>query len=259
MRKLRLTYLAACAAAAGLMQVGSVYAQSVDALLEEDAEKVADAVTSQNRVNATADATDQIVVDFKQVNKQIEGLKAYNAQLELQIKDQQRALADLDASIEEASRMEQYIAPLMEQMIEALDQLVELDLPFNYDQRSEAVQRLRSNIGRSDLTLAEKFRQVLEVYKIESDYSNNIDTYSEVVNVDGVDLDVDILRVGRIALMYKTKDQSKAGFWNRDTGQWEALDSGDYRTPLANLLKIAKKQASIDILTVPVMAPEAAQ
>jgi hypothetical protein len=147
----------------------------------------------------------------------------------------------------------------MENMIDALHQYVMLDLPFSREDRLTAVERLESNIPRSDLSLAEKFRQVLEVYKIESDYSNNIDAYADVISVDGVDLDVNIVRIGRIALMYQTKDQAQSGYWSTDTNQWGELDAGTYRNALAKTLKIAKKQASIDILTVPVSAPENAQ
>ncbi len=260
MKKHRLKNIAAVAVAAGLLPLGGVVsAQTVGDVTELDAAKIEDAVEAQTEVNQVADATEQIVIDYKVVNKEIQGLRAYNAQLELQIQDQERALANLDESISNAAGMERFIAPLMENMIEALRQFVMLDLPFNREDRIAAVERLQGNIPRSDLSLAEKFRQVLEVYKIESDYSNNIDSYADVISVDGVDLDVNIIRIGRIAMMYQTKDQAKSGYWSTDTNQWGDLDSGEYRNALAQTLKIAKKQASIDILTVPVAAPETAQ
>ena len=260
MKKYRYRNPMAFAVVIGCMHFSTaVFAQSVDSVIEADEEKIGEAIESQQRVEGIADQIDDIVVDFKVVNKEIQGLKAYNAQLELQIKDQQTALNQLDASIADATGMERFIAPLMEQMIDALDQYVSLDLPFDQDVRQEAVDRLHSNIARSDLTLAEKFRQVLEVYKIESDYSNAIDTYTDRIQVNGAELDVNILRIGRIALMYQTKDQVLSGFWDSDAGQWAELDAGQYRGPISDMLKIAKKQASIDILTVPVSAPEAAR
>jgi len=60
-------------------------------------------------------------------------------------------------------------------------------------------------------------------------------------------------------LTYQTPDQDITGAWNSETKQWEKVDSGKFRTAVNKGIKIAKKQAAIDILTLPIVAPEAAQ
>ena len=114
-------------------------------------------------------------------------------------------------------------------------------------------------MDRSDITIAEKFRQVLEAYKIENEYGRKIDSYKGVASVGGSDREVNFLRIGRIGLMYQTTDGEESGAWDQDKRTWVELDSGDYRGAIQKGLRIARKQASIDIMKLPIPAPEAAK
>lgn len=251
----RLKLLTLACATAGMLNVGFASAQTVDDVLDADEAMAQAQVAAQSQVNAIADQTDGLVQQYKVLQKQIEGLKVYNAQLELQIADQNQKLNQLEVSIDEATTMEVDITPLEEEMLVALRQFIELDLPFNVEERLTRVDRLEANLARSDLSTSEKFRQILDAYNIEADYGKNLETYTQVININGTDLDVNILRLGRVSLMYQTKDQAITGAWNPDTNQWETLDNS-YRSAVANGLRIAKKQASIDILNFPVSAPQ---
>lgn len=237
----------------------NVNAASVDSTLDASAKKTAKAQQSQQKIDNLSDQTTELFQTFKQVNKQVEGLRVYNAQLEAQVEHQQKTMADLEASIENAAIMERQITPLTLKMIDSLDQFVNLDLPFLLDERKQRVTRLRENLNRSDLSAAEKFRQVLEAYKIESEYGTRIDSYTDMVNVSGQDREVNILRVGRIALLYQTANQQYSGVWNRNTKQWQLLDGSDEQEALAKGIRMANKQVAVDMLELPISAPEAIQ
>ncbi len=133
--------------------------------------------------------------------------------------------------------------------------------PFSLDrdERNDRIAFLKANVDRSDISASEKFRQVLEAYKIENEYGRKIDTYKDEIQIEGVDQtrEVDILRVGRIALLFQSTDKDVTGAWA--DGAWKPLDSGEYRNAVSQGIRIAKKQASIDILNLPITAPEAAQ
>jgi len=237
----------------------NVNAASVDSTLDASAKKTAKAQQSQQKIDNLSDQTTELFQTFKQVNKQVEGLRVYNAQLEAQVEHQQKTMADLEASIENAAIMERQITPLTLKMIDSLDQFVNLDLPFLLDERKQRVTRLRENLNRSDLSAAEKFRQVLEAYKIESEYGTRIDSYTDMINVSGQDREVNILRVGRIALLYQTANQQYSGVWNRNTKQWQLLDGSDEQEALAKGIRMANKQVAVDMLELPIFAPEAIQ
>src|SRR5690606_11143641 len=121
------------------------------------------------------------------------------------------------------------------------------------------IAKLRDLMDDADVTISEKFRQVLEIYSIESEYERKIDTYEDTLEVEGEPLNVNILAIGRIALMYQTADGSQTGAWDKSTQQWVSLDGGDYRVPVRNAIRIAQKKAQNDIMLLPIAAPEAAQ
>ncbi|PCJ90269.1 MAG: hypothetical protein COA46_11985 [Porticoccaceae bacterium] len=233
-----------------------VHAGDVNTSLKASTNKTNAAKTSQQRIDGIADQTSDLFQTFKQVNKQVEGLRVYNAQLEAQVADQQRTMADLEDSIENAAVMERQITPLTLKMIDSLGQFVSLDIPFLLDERRQRVARLGDNLTRADLSAAEKFRQVLEAYKIESEYGSRIDSYTEIVNVEGQDREVNILRVGRIALLYQTTDQQVTGVWNQKTHQWLTLDDRHSRRAVAKGIRMARKQVAVDMLSLPILAPE---
>jgi len=211
----------------------------------------------QNQIDGIVEQTNGLEQEYSVVVKQIEGLKVYNAQQELQIADQNRTLESLERSIAGAATMERDILPLMINMIDGLEQFVSLDLPFSIEERQERVAKLRDNLGRSNLSTAEMFRQVLEAYKIELDYGNNIESYTQTESINGAEQDVNILRIGRVALMYQTKDQSNSAAWNNETKTWDSLDSS-WNSEINKGIKIAKKQSPIEIMTIPVSAPQEA-
>ena len=80
-------------------------------------------------------------------------------------------------SIDNVALIERQIIPLMIRMLDSLEEFIQLDTPFLAQERSDRMDRLRGMMERSDVTAAEKFRQVLEAYTIETDYGRTIEAY----------------------------------------------------------------------------------
>lgn len=245
---------------AGAVFAGSSYAdQSLDALLAVGQSKVADAQKSQVRINKLQDEATDLIEKFKQVSKTIEGLRVYNAQLDKQLSSQREIMARLEESISQVTVIQRQIQPLVLEMLDAIEQFVELDAPYRKEARLARIADVRELMDNADVTIAEKFRQVLEIYSIESEYARKVDTYETTLNVGGQDIQVNILAIGRVALMYQTPDGTLNGVWDRETNQWVELDSGEYKTPVRNAIRIAQKKAQNDIMLLPIAAPEAAK
>lgn len=214
------------------------------------------AQASQQKIDQLADETRALVQEYKSVMKQVDGLKVYNARLEKQIANQDQRVAAIDGSIAEVTVIQRQIMPLLERMIDGLEEFIALDKPFHLGERRERVAFLRDSLDRTELSVAEKFRRVMEAYRIEIEYGRKIDTYTDRIPVGGVEREVNILRVGRIALLYQAPDLSVSGQWNPQTRAWEELDGSEYRSSIRDGIRMAGKQASIDLLTLPVAAPE---
>ena len=254
LKNVLLAALVTALAATGL--VGVAQASNLDAILKVGEEKNAAARKSQAKIDRLADETRDLLADYKTVMKQVDGLKVYNARLQRQIDNQMVRIQNIDDSIDQVTIIQRQMTPLVIRMIDGLEQFVELDMPFQVDERKARVAFLRANLDRADVSVAEKFRQVMEAYNIELQYGRGIDTYSDTIDLDGTPTEVDFLRIGRIALMYQTKDGERSGAWNKEASAWEPLASGDVSNAIRKGIRIAKKQATIDLLNVPVAAPE---
>jgi maltodextrin utilization protein YvdJ len=246
-----------------LLAAASTLASTASAATLSDIYQVADQLNqqarqSQARIDALTEQTRELLNDYKTVLKEIEGLQVYNRQLERQISSQEREMAQLTRSIDDVTVIERQITPLMMRMIDGLDQFVSLDLPFLIGERDERVERLREMMDRADVTVSEKFSQILQAYQIENEYGRTMEAYDDTVTIAGTPRKVDVLKVGRIALVYQSPDGDETGFFNPNTREWERLGDA-YTTPIRNGIRMARQQLSVDMLTLPIMGPEAAE
>ncbi|MEJ2531207.1 MAG: DUF3450 domain-containing protein [Halioglobus sp.] len=237
--------------------LATVHAATLDAVLKVGEAKNVAARRSQAKVDKLADETRDLLSDYKTVMKQIDGLEVYNARLQRQIDNQMVRIGEIDDSIDQVTIISRQMTPLIIRMIDGLEKFVELDVPFHMEERQQRIAFLRANLDRSDVSVAEKFRQVLEAYKIENEYGRKIDAYKGSVEIDGTERDVNFLRVGRIALLYQTTDTEISGAWDQASRSWVPLERGEYRNAIMKGLRIARKEASIDLMNLPVAAPEA--
>ena len=237
--------------------VAVVQASTLDSVLNVGEAKSKAARQSQAKIDRLADETRDLLSDYKTVTKQIDGLKVYNTRLQRQIDNQTVRITEIDDSIDQVTIISRQMTPLAIRMIDGLETFVELDVPFHMEERMQRVAFLRSNLDRSDVSIAEKFRQVLEAYKIENEYGRKIDAYKGAIEIDGVERDVNFLRVGRIAFLYQTTDTEMSGAWDQASRSWVPLSRGEYRNAIMKGLRIARKEASIDLMNLPVAAPEA--
>lgn len=250
---MKLSHTLVAALIAGTVLSASVNAQ--DAYLEPAAKKATEinesAAKSQNKIDSITDQIGDKLTQFRTLSKEIEGLEVYNGQLSRQIANQEQEMADLNAAIDEVSIIERQITPLMLNMIEGLRQFIELDVPFLAEERANRILDLQNLMDRADIAPSEKFRRVMEAYQVEMDYGRTIEAYPGLKDLAGSERSVEFLRIGRTALIYQTRDGSMQGAWNKQTRQWEELDSS-YKTQIAKGLRIAKKQLAPDLLMVPV-------
>lgn len=214
-----------------------------------------DARASQAKINDVAEETNDLLNKYKAALKVNDGLRVYNRQLERQIANQERQIATLNKSIDDVTVIQRQIVPLMWRMIEGLEQFVQLDLPFLLEERRDRVDRLKDLMERADVAVSEQFSQVLRAYQIENEYGRTLTPYTGEIEVEGQTRIVDILQVGRVALLYQATDGSETGFWNKKSRQWEVLDDS-FTTPTRNGLKMARKQLTSGLFIVPVHAPE---
>lgn len=246
---------AVCLGAAGMMFATASPAQQIDQVLAQGERRVRLAQESQQRVDSVVNQTRSIADQYRQTLREIEGLEVYNALLERQVARQEDQKVQIRTSIDQVTVIRRQIVPLMDRMIAGLEQFVALDVPFLAEERQARVERLKNMLERQDVTVAEKFRRVMEAYQIENEYGRTIEDYKGSLEVDGLVREVDFLRIGRVALIYQTTDGQRQGVWDQRSGQWVEL-GGEYRNRIRQGLRVARRQIAPELIILPIPAPE---
>jgi hypothetical protein len=237
------------------MVTGSVFAQTVDDVLRADQRRLNLAQQSQERINTIVEGTRSLEDQYRAINKEIDGLKVYNRLMQAQVEGQSATLEDISLSMDRVDVINRQIFPLMERMIDGLEQSIALDVPFLMEERSSRVADLKDIMERSDVTVAEKFRKVMEAYQIENDYGNSTEYYTESLTIDGATRSFNMLRIGRIGLFFQSDDTKITGRWNNAARQWEVDNSA--RNEVRKGLRMARQLIAPELIVVPVSAPEA--
>jgi len=237
---------------------GGAFAQTVDDVLAADAKRLQLAQASQERINETVDGTRTLTDQYRAINKEIDGLKVYNRLMTAQVQGQEATLEDIKISMDQVDVINRQIFPLMERMIDGLEQSIALDIPFLKEERVGRIDGLKSLMSRSDVSVAEKFRKVMEAYQIELDYGSSAEFYKQSLDL-GSDYgvrDYNMLRVGRIGLYFQSDDSSITGMWDVDQNAWVVDD--EYRSEIRKGLRMARQLIAPELLLIPVQAAKEA-
>lgn len=247
-------------AALGLCVSAALQAGPLDSAIDTTKKIDRAAAETQTQVNQLSDQTIEASAEYKSVLDQTERLKAYNANLADQVKSQAGEMESKKQELAEIDNTKLGVVPLLGQMIDALEAFIKEDVPFEMDERNKRIATLRDMMKRADVSVSEKFRRVLEAYQVESDYGTNVEAYQgKIASADGKEITVDFLKLGRTVLGYQTLDGKVTAAYDKRSKQFVELPAGEYRIPMREAIRIARKQVAPDVIKLPVQAAEIAQ
>jgi hypothetical protein len=239
-------------AAALVLSSTPALAAPLDAALDESQRLAADAKASQARIEQLDDASREMLGEYRNALQQAEALKGYNQQLQELVVAQRQELAGYQEQLDGIERTQEAVTPQMRRMVEVLGEFIAADLPFLPDERSDRLAQLQELLPRADVSLAEKYRRILEAYQVESDYGRTLEAWRGELPVDGgASRSVEFLRLGRVMLYYQSLDGHESGWWNPQSRSWETLD-GSARRPLHQAIAIARQEQAPALLDLPV-------
>lgn len=187
---------------------------------------------------------------YAQLLAEADSLRRYNSRTEQLLTAQQGDIASLNEQLVEIDATAAAIPPLLERMHAGLTEFVADDLPFLPDERADRLNRLEEIMAQEGMP-SEKFRRLMEAYLIELEYGRSLEAYRGTLT-DG--REANIVRLGRVALLYRTIDGAENGYWDAAAGAWVADQA--YARVIEQALGIATEQLAPDLITVPVPAAE---
>ncbi|CAH7040357.1 TonB system biopolymer transport component; Chromosome segregation ATPase [Vibrio chagasii] len=208
--------------------------------------------SSQKVIDKSSQATLMLQAEIERLQEEVKNLEIYHDHLAALVESQNKEAQSIEEQIEEIKYTRQGVVPLMYQMIDGLQQLVEKDVPIKKEQRLERVEKLQSMMTRADVSDAEKYRRILEAYQIEMDYGIKLGVYQgRVALASDETIEADVLHLGRISLVARNLNGSQYWAWNQTEAQWQELDSS-MKSELDKAYDIASQQAAPSLITLPV-------
>ena len=199
-------------------------------------------------------ATEDAASRYARAIADTESLQRYNMLLEEQVSSQEAEVASIGRQMVEIETTSRQVQPLMQEMVNTLDQFIKLDVPFLLEERTARVAELKRIMDRADVSIAEKYRMILEAYQSELEYGRTIEAYSGRLGTGPDARTVEFARLGRVTLLYRTLDGSETGYWDAQKKDW--VQDASLRGAVEEALRRAKDDGPPELLTVPVPAPQ---
>jgi len=255
MLKLRST---AAAAGLSLLFASSLVSNSVASTLDKASANTqaahAQGKASQQKIDEMHQQTTISYEEYSAIQRQANMVEAYNSQLEKLVHSQLQEIEGVEQQIQSLEQTEQAVLPMLHRMTEMLEKFVAADQPFLVEERKQRLERLNQLLLRADVSLAEKYRQILEAYMIEVDYGRSLEAYNGTLAGE-VDREVTYLRLGRSALYYQTLDGRESGLWQPEQQQWQSLPSNN-NAVIKKAIRLAWQQTVPELLELPLPALE---
>ena len=216
-----------------------------------------DAVESQKRINSLDDQAKDMLQKYNLLVAEAQSMNSYSDQLQLQVKDQNDAIASYNQQLVDIENTAREVMPMMQRMLDQIDRFVELDIPFLLENRRERIQKLKDVMGKADVAISEKYRRIVEAYQIELDFGRTLEAYEAKLPGDSAGRTVRFLRIGRVALLYQTMDGEETGYWDKDKKAWVVDNS--YRAEVKQGFAVALKMGAPELIVAPIPAPQDAK
>jgi seryl-tRNA synthetase len=175
----------------------------------------------------------------------------YNVQIEQQLRSQEEEIASLEQQIAGLDATAVDVQAMLQRMYDDLVQFVENDVPFFKEERDQRMQRITELMQNVEASASEKFRRLMEAYQIEMEYGRTMSAYRQTLD-DG--REAEMVRLGRVSLMYRTVEGGEVGYW--DNEQKRFVPDQDALPAINEALSIAKEERAPDLIIVPVPAPQ---
>jgi hypothetical protein len=240
-----------CALAA-VVASGSPKAQSNPA----DIKKTVDSTLTieretQQRQERWAAERNEFIARYKTAKAAIGYLAERKATTEERLAGIESAAAELERSLRESSRLQRNLQDTLGAIYTRLEHEVRSDLPFLSAERETRLVSLKSELARPAEAGGEKLRRVLEALQVETSYGSGVEVTQERIVRSSDTLFVDLLRLGRLSLYYRTTDGKKIGEYDRGSGTWRELP-GKYARNIGLAIDMATRTRPVEIVSLPI-------
>ncbi|HPF69231.1 MAG TPA: DUF3450 domain-containing protein [Candidatus Krumholzibacteria bacterium] len=236
--------------AAGLAGAASAQSGGAGALHDQVGGTIDGAHQTQQQLDTWAGDREALEVRYRTAQANIAYLQERVAREEDKARALDDAIAELDRRLDESARLKTVVGDTMAAVLGRLETAVARDLPFLPRERSERLAGLRRLLAEPTAGEAEKLRRLLEALIIEASYGESVEVAPQAVVLGNEEIHVDVLRVGRVAMFWRSPDGRRVGAWDPGAGAWTELPKGESRT-IGRAMEMATRMRPVELIALP--------
>ncbi len=222
---------------------------------KEDTGKIVDKTISvsqktQKKQDEWADEKSDLMIRYRNATANIRYLEQRVAVETEKAEALDERVAELERRLDESTRLRNSIQDTLDAVQGRLEEWIENDLPFLIDERRARLSALDRELSRPDVSSADKLRRLLEVLQIETAYGSTVEVVQERIAVGKDTIFVDMLRLGRLALFWRTPDGERAGSYDLGTAGWMELPDR-YHRDVREAMDMAARIRPVEITGLP--------
>jgi len=192
----------------------------------------------------------KLVFLYEQLQQEHAALVSQNHDLTADRQKQDVLNRNLLKQKESSLRIQKELLPFLRDVYKRLSTLVTNDPPFLKKERAIRMKTLEKVINDHDISVAEKYRKVMEALFIEAEYGATIEVYQDKVVMGKEEILGNIFRLGRVSLFFLSLDQQSCAVFNVAQRKWQPL-SDEYLMAIRSAVEIGSKRKPVELLALP--------
>lgn len=204
---------------------------------------------AQQRVEQADDDADSMSRDYRAILQQIDNMKLFVDQQAIYLDGQEGDIESLTEQLGSVEVVKRGMVPMILRMAAEIEDSVKADMPFRLQERKDRIERMKQVLADPSVTPTEQYRQVLAAFKNEVAYGASIGSY-EGAHPTRPGVKVDYLMIGRLSLVYMTKDEADLGSYDLASKSWKSIDAKE-ALGIRQAIRIANEEAAPQIVFAP--------
>lgn len=205
---------------------------------------------TQKRQDEWADEKSDLRVRYRNASANINYLERRVAIENEKATGLDERITELERRLDESTRLKNNIQDTLDVVQGRLEHWVMSDLPFLMRERKARLVALDKELSRPEVTSADKLRRLLEVLQIETAYGTSVEVVQDRIVIENDTIFVDMLKLGRLALFWKTSDGERAGEYDIGTHRWIELPEKHHRE-IRDAMDMAARIRPVEITELP--------
>jgi uncharacterized coiled-coil protein SlyX len=191
-----------------------------------------------------------LVARYRAAQANVEFLVERKAIEQKRLAAMEQSIAEMNRRLEESDRLSESIQDTLNAIYGRLESWVHGDLPFARVERETRLELLKKDLVRPDISDADKLRKLLEALQIELNYGSTVEVTQQRIDLNNEELFVDLLRVGRVSVFWRTADGKRCGEYDRGTGGWVEF-SGKRSHAIGEAMDMASRIRPVELISLP--------